>query len=112
MELKIESEKVLALAKKRPGWRAGLKELIPKAFESDKYFNLSSLGDSDGFLFSLDEAKAAGFESRYFLKVAHLFPSSTNSELNEKAFYLGGLDNNLELRPIGSDYLLIPTRKD
>ena len=112
MELKVESENVLALAKKHPKWKADLKELFPKAFKNDKYFNLSSLGDANGFIFSFGETKAAGFESRYFLKVAHLSPNSTNSELNKKAFYLSGIGINLELRPIDSNYLLIPTRKD
>ena len=76
----------------------------------DKYFDLSSLGDSCGYLFSLAQAKAAGFESRYFLKVASM--PIIHPELHQKAFFLSGIGINLELRPIGSDYLLIPTRKE
>ena len=110
MELKIESEKVLALAKKHPERRDDLSELFPEAFKNDKYFDLSSLGDANGFIFSFGEAKAAGFESRYFLKVANML--SMNPELYQKAFFLSGIGVNLELRPIDPDYLLIPTRKD
>lgn len=35
MKLEIDSERVVALSKKCPQWKYGLKELFPKAFEGE-----------------------------------------------------------------------------
>ncbi len=110
MELKVESELVLKAAKESPrdDVRKALKTIFPRAFEDDKYFDLSSLGDPDGVLFSNKEAQAVGFGDRFFLKVAHL-RDAMYSELHQKSFFVAGGEVNWELRPMGFNYLLIPT---
>ncbi|KKN39844.1 hypothetical protein LCGC14_0739560 [marine sediment metagenome] len=115
MELKVESEKVLEAAKQHPDVKRALKTMFSEAFEEnrDKHFDLSPLGDSNGFLFSNLTAKAIGLGDKYFLKVADVF--TMHPGLHKKSFYLHGGLINWELRstpPDNSYYLLIPTRKD
>ncbi|KKK98045.1 hypothetical protein LCGC14_2646710, partial [marine sediment metagenome] len=100
--------------KQCPDVRKALKTMFPEAFEEnkDKHFDLSPLGDSNGFIFPDSIAKAAGFEDKYFLKVADL--SGSDLELHQKAFYLHGSLTSWELRPMSPSnysYLLIPTPK-
>jgi len=47
MELKIDSENVLKLAKKYPGWEYGLKELFPGLFNDELYFSKWSIIECD-----------------------------------------------------------------
>ncbi len=80
-EYKITKEAILKMAAKCPEAKEALKAGFPQAFERGKTFDLLKLKDS-AFIFSPEEALAAGFTDNYFMKVR------TGGTYKGIAFYL------------------------
>ncbi|KKN12367.1 hypothetical protein LCGC14_1017070 [marine sediment metagenome] len=64
----VTKEAILKMAKKCPEAKEALKAGFPKAFGEKKTFDLLKLKHS-GLIFTMEEALAAGFNDKYFLKV-------------------------------------------
>ena len=77
----VTKEAILKMVEKCPEAKEVLKAGFPQAFEKKKTFDLLKLKDS-GFIFTAIEARAAGFEDRYFLKIR------TGGKYEGIAFYL------------------------
>ena len=97
---------ILKMAEKCPEAKEALKAGFPKAFEKCRTFDLLKLKDSE-HIFTMQEARAAGFDDNYFLKVR------TGSKYKGIAFYLE--ENYLEWEFITDSHnnlCLTVTRKD
>ncbi len=64
----VTKKTILKMVEKCPEAEEALKAGFPQAFEKKKTFDLLKLKDS-GFIFTMEEALAAGFNDKYFLKV-------------------------------------------
>lgn len=105
MKLETTKERILEAASKCSAAKETLKDLFPTAFEDDKYFDLSKLPNNNYYLFSNEDAKAAGFFNNELLQIRTL------EEYANKAFYLD-YRYNWELKRDSADQLvLIPTKK-
>ena len=124
--LNIESEKVLAAAKKCPQAQITLETLFPEVFKAEaerlellrleeekktkeaaKYFNIGALKDyKSSYRFISDEkAKEMGFRNGDFLQIRG------SVEYKDKAFYLDNIYNWELIKDTNGQLCLLPTKK-
>ena len=64
----VTKETILKMVEKCPEAKEVLKAGFPQAFENEKHFNLVAL-TKNGYLFTNEEARKAGFENKLFIQV-------------------------------------------